>query len=93
MTNDQREILSAYHTLFAVVGGETAKKVLADLAYEAYMDRTTAAEDSQGRLDPLVMAFREGHRALFNKLLARIREGGLLGAPQPAAQHARSSME
>ena len=85
MTPDADRILLAYHDLFRVGETEAQRLVLADLACEAYQDRTCVEEDHQGRVDPYRMAFNEGHRALYNKILLRIAEGEKLrrDGPEP----------
>lgn len=93
MSEDTDRILLAYHDLFRIAGGEAARIVLEDLAYVSYRDTTTTTEDAQGRFDPYRMAFNEGQRSLYNKILLRIEEGAKIqGLAPEAPKYATSNL-
>ena len=83
MSADSDRILLAYHDLFRVGETEAQRLVLADLAEEAFYSRTTLDVDNTGRVDPIRMAFNEGHRAFLNKVFLRIEEGEKLRREGP----------
>lgn len=64
-------VLGAYQRKFAALDPD-ARAILADLGDYCNFDRTTACVTAAGTMDPIAMAYAEGRRDAFLRVLSRI---------------------